>query len=115
VKILVIDDNEFIRGVAAKALRSRGHEVILAVDGIEGLRLAQEENPDRIICDHEMPGLNGSQVFARLSVELQDRLYLWSGDAPDTFPRPERVIAKPCSVGELIARTHISSAKVAAK
>lgn len=107
VKILIIDDNEFIRRAAERALVSCGHVVLLAVDGFEGLRMAQEEAPDRIICDHEMPGLNGSQVYLRLSDELRERLWLWSGDAPDTFPRPDRIITKPCNVGELLSRAQI--------
>lgn len=107
MKILVIDDNEYIRRAAERGFTSYGHVVILAVDGLEGLRLALEEDPDRIICDHEMPGLNGSQVYNQLSAELQERLYLWSGDAPDTFPRPDRVIAKPCNFYELLSRAGI--------
>jgi CheY-like chemotaxis protein len=107
VKILLIDDNEFIRRAADRALSAHGHVVILAVDGIEGLRLAREIEPDRIICDHEMPGKNGSQVYDELSVELRERMYLWSGDVPDTFPRPERIILKPCAVHELLAQAGI--------
>jgi CheY-like chemotaxis protein len=107
VKILVIDDNEQIRRAAERGFKSHGHVVLLAVDGIEGLRLALEQNPDRIICDYEMPGLNGGQVYSRLSSELQERMWLWSGDAPDSYPRPERVIEKPCNFFELLTKAQI--------
>lgn len=111
MKILVIDDNEFIRRSAERALTFHGHDVILAVDGIEGLRLARELEPDRIICDHEMPGKTGSQVYAELSEKLRERLYLWSGDPPDTFPRQDRIILKPCAVQDLLSQARIPNKK----
>lgn len=100
MKILIIDDNDLLRRAAARFLRAKGHEAHEAVDGVEGLRLAIELQPDRIICDFEMPGLDGRQVYDRLPADLQSRLFLWSGAPPDPFPRP--VIEKPCNVFEMI-------------
>jgi CheY-like chemotaxis protein len=100
VKILIIDDNLVILRATARAMRKHGHEVVSAENGIEGLRLALEERPDRIICDFEMPGIDGAQVYAQLPADLQERLFLWSGNAPFPFPRP--VIEKPSSFNDLM-------------
>jgi CheY-like chemotaxis protein len=104
MKILIIDDNEQIRRSTARCLQIRGHEVLLADNGLEGLALALEATPDRILCDYDMPGINGVQVYERLPVELQERLYLWTGSDAVSFPR---VIEKPCNFLELTARAHI--------
>lgn len=107
MKILIIDDNDLLRRAATRSLTRHGHEVLVANNGIDGLRLALAENPDRIICDYDMPGLDGVQVYERLPEALQERLYLWSGSVEVPFPRPERVIEKPCNVFEMLTRARI--------
>lgn len=108
MRILLIDDNDLLRDGARRHLARLGHEVLVARDGVEGLRLATSSWPDRIICDYEMPGLDGSEVYERLPAELQERLFLWSGSPPTNFARPDHVIAKPCNVFELMSLARIA-------
>ncbi len=66
-KILVIEDDEQIRNNIAILLRSNAFDPIEAADGEEGLRLVWEQQPDLIICDIMMPGLEGYEVLKILS------------------------------------------------
>ncbi|AFY71150.1 response regulator receiver modulated diguanylate cyclase/phosphodiesterase [Thalassoporum mexicanum PCC 7367] len=65
-KILVIEDDELIREGIVEILEFEDYEVVGAGDGIQGLKLAQAFQPDLILCDVMMPGLDGHEVLARL-------------------------------------------------
>ena len=60
--ILVIDDDEFMRGLIKTLLTKAGHEVIIAKDGEEGLRLLKKKEPDLVLTDYKMPGITGIDV-----------------------------------------------------
>ncbi|MEN9866062.1 MAG: hypothetical protein RL748_1652 [Pseudomonadota bacterium] len=63
---LVIDDDQFIRGVARVVLQSCGFEVEEACDGIEGLSVIERTSPDLVLLDVVMPGLKGFDVCREL-------------------------------------------------
>jgi signal transduction histidine kinase len=65
-KILVIEDDRVIRLVVREVLGLNGYEVVEAINGTEGLRLAFEQPPDLIICDVAMPGPDGFAVLKAL-------------------------------------------------
>lgn len=65
-RILVIDDDSIIRTLLSNLLHKAGHEVDTAVDGITGLNLALEVQPDIVITDYQMPGINGLEVLENL-------------------------------------------------
>src|SRR5512140_3916641 len=67
--ILVIEDDRIQRQVTVQALKSTGHEVMEAPDGVEGLRSARTNRPDLIVCDVMMPGMNGYQLVTALREE----------------------------------------------
>jgi CheY-like chemotaxis protein/HD-like signal output (HDOD) protein len=58
-KILIVDDTQFWRDIAANALQAKGHEVFTASDGIKGLAMLSSSNPDLLILDVEMPAMPG--------------------------------------------------------
>jgi DNA-binding response OmpR family regulator len=58
-KVLVVDDNDGFRKVAARALQAAGYEVCFAVDGVEALRRVAEERPDVVLLDVVMPEMDG--------------------------------------------------------
>lgn len=66
-KILIIDDEDDIREVAALSLESvAGWEVIKASSGAQGLARAEEHQPDAILLDVMMPGMDGPTTFREL-------------------------------------------------
>ena len=66
-KILIIDDEDDIREVAALSLESvAGWEVILAGCGAQGMACAQQHQPDAILLDVMMPGMDGPATFREL-------------------------------------------------
>jgi two-component system cell cycle sensor histidine kinase/response regulator CckA len=78
-RILFVEDEDAVRGVAARLLRARGYEVIEAADGEEALALAEEHagKIDLLISDVIMPGIDGPTLLKRA------RCYL--GSAPVMF------------------------------
>lgn len=58
-KILLIDDSPIFAKVLGTALTKEGYEVMVAVDGVDGLKLALTHHPDLILCDLFMPRLDG--------------------------------------------------------
>ena len=57
-KILVVEDNEMNRDMVGRRLERRGYEVVVAVDGQEGVDMAHSEKPDLILMDLSLPILN---------------------------------------------------------
>jgi signal transduction histidine kinase len=65
-KLLLIDDEEGIRKILGLSLRDAGYEVILAVDGEQGIELFQKEHPAIVLTDIKMPGMDGMEVLRRI-------------------------------------------------
>ena len=58
-KILLVEDNEMNRDMLARRLERWGHQVVIALDGAQGVRLTQAEAPDLILMDMSLPVLGG--------------------------------------------------------
>lgn len=70
MKILLIDDDADIRTLARLSLsRLAGFDVVEAANGAEGVALAAAEQPDAIILDVMMPGMNGPETLAALRAQ----------------------------------------------
>ena len=67
--ILVIEDDEILCESVAELLTLEGFRAIGALDGIAGLERIQEEHPDLILCDVDMPRLNGFGVLEALRAD----------------------------------------------
>jgi len=65
-KILIIEDDRFLRKVIVKKLFREKYKIVEAIDGEEGLRLAQLENPDLILLDLVLPQMDGFEVLERI-------------------------------------------------
>jgi two-component system, cell cycle response regulator DivK len=72
-KILLVEDNEMNRDMLSRRLERRGYQVIIAVDGEEGSRLAYLEKPDLILMDMSLPVLDGWEVTRQLKAAPQTR------------------------------------------
>jgi PleD family two-component response regulator len=64
--LLLADDNEEMRLMLRDLFRTSGHEVALVEDGPSVLTAIQEREPDLVILDHAMPGMNGFEVCRRV-------------------------------------------------
>jgi DNA-binding response OmpR family regulator len=64
-KILIVEDDRFLRELIAKKLKNEGYEVLEAVDGEEGLKRIKEEKPDLILLDLILPGIDGFEVLEK--------------------------------------------------
>jgi signal transduction histidine kinase len=68
-KILVIDDEEWLREMMTLALRQRGFDVLEASDGDTGIARAQKELPDLVLCDVNMERMGGYETLSQLRNE----------------------------------------------
>ncbi|HUB87173.1 MAG TPA: hybrid sensor histidine kinase/response regulator [Verrucomicrobiae bacterium] len=68
-KILIIDDEEWLREMIHLALKERGFQVIEAANGADGIELARKELPDLILCDINMGKVDGYLTLASLHNE----------------------------------------------
>ncbi|HWS72424.1 MAG TPA: response regulator [Thermoanaerobaculia bacterium] len=58
-KLLLIEDNEMNRDMLQRRLQKRGYDVVVAVDGQEGIEVARRELPDLVLLDMSLPVLDG--------------------------------------------------------
>ena len=65
-KILFIDDNPLDRALISSLLTKYDFQVLLAVDGIIGLKMAQEEKPDLILLDILLPHISGIELCKKM-------------------------------------------------
>ena len=68
-KILLVEDNEMNRDMLSRRLERRGFTVVLALDGQQGLDLAQTEKPDLILMDMSLPVVDGWEATRRLKAD----------------------------------------------
>ncbi len=65
-KILLVEDNEMNRDMLSRRLERKGIQVLIAVDGEQGVTMAQTETPDLILMDMSLPILDGWSATRRL-------------------------------------------------
>jgi len=68
-KLLLVEDNEMNRDMLSRRLVRRGYEVLIAVDGAEGIASATEHLPDLILMDMSLPVLDGWESTRRLKLQ----------------------------------------------
>ena len=72
-RILLVEDTAANRALAVKLLRAAGHEVIEAADGAAGVRAAQTRQPDLVLMDLALPGVDGWEALRRLRADERTR------------------------------------------
>jgi two-component system, cell cycle response regulator DivK len=72
-RILLVEDEEMNRDSLARLLRRRGYEVLIAVDGEQGIALARAEAPDLILMDMSLPVLDGWEATRRIKAAPETR------------------------------------------
>jgi len=66
VKLLLVEDNEMNRDMLSRRLLRRGYEVVMAVDGGEGVEMATSAQPDLILMDMSLPVIDGWEATRRI-------------------------------------------------
>jgi CheY-like chemotaxis protein len=72
-KVLLVEDNEESRDALARHLRRKGFEILLAVDGRQGVEVARAEAPELILLDMSLPVLDGWEATRQLKTGLETR------------------------------------------
>jgi CheY-like chemotaxis protein len=72
-KILVIDDNSYMRKLLESRLKANDYQVVLAEDGKEAINKAQLEKPDLVLMDITMPKMDGFQTAEKLKAHASTR------------------------------------------
>lgn len=65
-RILLVEDNEMNRDMLSRRLQRKGYEVLIALDGEAGVRLAAEARPDLILMDMSLPAVDGWEATRRI-------------------------------------------------
>jgi CheY-like chemotaxis protein len=98
--VLVVDDEVGIANLLADVLSDEGHRVMVAANGHEGFKRAEEERPDLVITDFMMPVMDGAQLIKAMAEhpDLKDvPIFLMSS-------APEAAILDECSGYALFIR-----------
>ena len=72
MRILVVGDDPSVAQVLAEVLRVEGHDVLVALDGVEALNVVATTTVDGVFLDLVMPGLDGLSVFSRIRSRFPD-------------------------------------------
>ena len=72
-RILVVEDDELSRDLLRRRLKRRRFDVVVAVDGPEGLAVARREKPDVVLMDVGLPGMDGLEVTRQLKADDRTR------------------------------------------
>ena len=108
--VLVVDDEAVLRDTLAFNLQREGYDVLLAADGQQGLALARDRQPDLVLLDLMMPGLDGLSLCSLLRRDSSMPLLVLTAkdDEVDRVVGLEMgaddYITKPFSMRELVAR-----------
>ncbi len=72
-KLLLVEDNEMNRDMLSRRLEKKGYEVVLAVDGEQGVAAARAQAPALILMDMSLPGIDGWEATRLLKAEPATR------------------------------------------
>jgi two-component system cell cycle response regulator DivK len=112
-RILVVEDQEDNRRIVRDLLTSVGYEVVEAVSGEDGVRMAETQAPDLILMDIQLPGLDGYEATRRIKANAVLRRipiitvtsYALSGDDARAFEAGcDAYVSKPYSPRALLAK-----------
>ncbi len=114
-KILIIDDDKWIRMMLKETLLKEGYAVIEADGGEQGLEIVKKEHPDLVITDFQMPGIDGLEVLAeiqKLKIDLPVILLTGFGDVVLTIKSIQLgafdYLEKPVSPALLKSTIHLA-------
>ena len=72
-RILLVEDNEMNREMLSRRLLRKGYEVVIAVDGLQGVEMAGAQRPQLILMDLSLPGIDGWEATRRIKASPATR------------------------------------------
>jgi two-component system KDP operon response regulator KdpE len=120
MRILIVDDEPQIARVLRTSLQSNGHEVIVARDGADALEQFRKVEPDLVITDLAMPGMDGIELTKEVRQSSQVPIIVLSvrnNDSSKVAALDEGAddyITKPFSIQELLARVRVQARRIEA-
>ncbi len=113
-KVLYIEDNPDNMQLVQRVITALGHQFLWAADGLDGVRSAQQEHPDLILLDINLPDIDGYEVARRLRANKNSLMYVpiiaitanaLKGDAEKALAAGCDVyMSKPINIRELRAQ-----------
>lgn len=110
-RVLIVDDEKAIVDILEFNLQREGYETLRAYDGPEGLRMAREKNPDLLLLDVMLPGMDGFEVCRTLRAEGNDVPIVMITAREEETDKvfglengADDYVTKPFSMRELLAR-----------
>ena len=105
-RILIVEDDDFVRESMVSSLEALGHTVTQAADGEAGLAALQQAQPDLLITDYLMPGMTGAELMRRTRAMFPDLpMIIATGYADmkaiEEVIRDDIVLRKPFQLAEL--------------
>jgi DNA-binding response OmpR family regulator len=121
LKILVVDDEPAMVGALGAVLGQAGHRIIAAYDGDEALRRFREDEPDLVLLDLAMPGMDGATVCRRIREVSDTPVIVVSGERDHAATielldlGADDYVRKPFRSDELLARVRAVSRRSTAR
>ena len=116
MKILVVDDEALVKGIRFN-LQNEGYEVITGSDGLDAVRLVQEQNPDLVVLDVMMPNMDGLAACAKIrefsdipiilltaKADDMDKLIGFDHGADDYLTKPFNILELKARIRALLRR-----------
>ncbi|OGD31063.1 hypothetical protein A2W39_02985 [Candidatus Azambacteria bacterium RIFCSPHIGHO2_01_46_10] len=69
MRILVVEDDRFLRGLLTQKLDNEGFDVSIAADGNEGMEKIAQEKPDVVLLDIILPGIDGFEILKKMQAD----------------------------------------------
>lgn len=108
MKILIVDDEPLVRRSLSRALAGRGHQVVEAVDGDDGVSAWRKSDPDLVFLDVLMPKKNGPQVLDEIGSPRRAKVIMMSaftGETAVPAQSADLFLAKPFEdIFQVVAR-----------
>jgi DNA-binding response OmpR family regulator len=106
-RILIVEDDSACAIMYQRALRFAGFEVAIAPDGLAALRTLEQQSPDLIVLDLQLPGFRGEAVLSEVAMRPDLRhipvVVVTGSDASVAAPQAAAVLRKPCDPERLVA------------
>jgi two-component system cell cycle response regulator DivK len=96
-RILLVEDNDMNRDMLSRRLQRKGHEVLMAADGMQALLMAESETPDLMLLDMSLPLIDGWEVARRVKASpATERLPIIALTAHAMAGDREKALAAGC-------------------